>query len=187
MNHPVRVRSALGAGALLCLAGAALAAAMAMAADAPAAAAAAQPGHPPPAQEAALPFANYRDSILDWRADGEQGIWVQGVNRQWYYARFMGPCIGLNFATAVGFRAEPNGQLDKFGFPNFRPATPPIRINPKISENPAESRNSNPPRARLFRVWMIQNCISGAGPGASPAPETVSQDSRFLAGGQSRE
>ena len=27
-----------------------------------------------------------------------------------------------------------------------------IRINPKMSENPADSRNSSPPSARLFRL-----------------------------------
>ncbi len=34
-----------------------------------------------------------------------------------------------------------------------------IRIRPKISEKPAASRNSSPPRARLFSVWTIQNCM----------------------------
>src|SRR5579859_249843 len=34
-----------------------------------------------------------------------------------------------------------------------------MRIRPKISEKPAESRNSRPPRARLFNVWMIQYCM----------------------------
>src|SRR5215831_56454 len=33
-----------------------------------------------------------------------------------------------------------------------------MRIRPKISEKPAASRNSSPPRARLFSVWMIQYC-----------------------------
>src|SRR3989442_1230787 len=33
-----------------------------------------------------------------------------------------------------------------------------IRISPKISEKPAESRNSSAPSARLFSVWMTQNC-----------------------------
>ena len=48
-----------------------------------------------------------------------------------------------------------------------------MRIRPKMSEKPEDSRNSSPPRARLFRVWMTQNCND--------------QDSRFFAGGQSRE
>src|SRR5450631_1174384 len=33
------------------------------------------------------------------------------------------------------------------------------RIRPKISENPDDSRNNNPPSDRLLRPWMIQNCI----------------------------
>src|SRR5581483_11394052 len=37
-----------------------------------------------------------------------------------------------------------------------------MRISPKMSEKPAASRNSSPPSARLFNVWMIQYCIRGA-------------------------
>src|SRR6476620_3187595 len=33
-----------------------------------------------------------------------------------------------------------------------------MRIKPKMSEKPEERRNSKPPKATLFRVWMIQNC-----------------------------
>src|SRR3954467_12848771 len=33
-----------------------------------------------------------------------------------------------------------------------------IRIRPKISEKPDDNRNSRPPKATLFSVWMIQNC-----------------------------
>src|SRR5262249_41144683 len=33
------------------------------------------------------------------------------------------------------------------------------RINPKISENPDDSRNNRPPSERLLRPWIIQNCI----------------------------
>src|SRR5438309_9801900 len=36
-----------------------------------------------------------------------------------------------------------------------------IRIRPKISEKPADSRNSRAPSARLFSVWMTQNCSLG--------------------------
>src|SRR5882672_10359122 len=39
-----------------------------------------------------------------------------------------------------------------------------MRISPKMSEKPAASRNSSPPRARLFSVCMIQYCTKkGAG------------------------
>src|SRR5262249_44353655 len=41
-----------------------------------------------------------------------------------------------------------------------------MRMRPKISENPAASRNSRPPSARLFSVWTIQNCmLEAAGSG----------------------
>src|SRR6266576_2051482 len=33
-----------------------------------------------------------------------------------------------------------------------------MRISPKMSEKPAASRNSRAPSARLFSVWMTQNC-----------------------------
>src|SRR5947207_13067273 len=36
-----------------------------------------------------------------------------------------------------------------------------MRISPKISEKPADSRNSRAPSARLFSVWMTQNCSLG--------------------------
>ena len=59
-----------------------------------------------------------------------------------------------------------------------------IRISPKINENPAASRNSSPPRARLFNVWTIQNCMPTT---SARAPSVAAQGSRFFAGGQSRE
>src|SRR5258708_2747881 len=34
-----------------------------------------------------------------------------------------------------------------------------IRISPKASEKPDESRNRSPPNAMLLSVWMIQNCM----------------------------
>src|ERR1043165_5406157 len=39
-----------------------------------------------------------------------------------------------------------------------------MRISPKMSEKPALSRNSSPPSARLFSVWMTQNCIAEPSP-----------------------
>src|SRR6266478_2598100 len=61
-----------------------------------------------------------------------------------------------------------------------------MRIRPKISEKPAASRNSRPPRARLFRVWMIQYCINERGRKIRPRfLLSELHDSRFLAGGES--
>jgi hypothetical protein len=33
-----------------------------------------------------------------------------------------------------------------------------MRISPKMSEKPAAKRNSRPPSARLFSVWIAQYC-----------------------------
>src|SRR5690242_9552627 len=52
-----------------------------------------------------------------------------------------------------------------------------MRIRPKISENPAESRNSNPPSAKLFTAKISQRLIcatfvrwyQSAGPRSSAA------------------
>ena len=66
-----------------------------------------------PSNEASIPFANH-GGIYNWQADRDQGVWVQDVHRNWYYAKLMGPCIGLNFATAIGFDTHPMGALDKF-------------------------------------------------------------------------
>jgi len=65
------------------------------------------------AVEASIPFANH-GGIRDWEADKDQGLWVQDVHRQWYYAKLMGPCIGLNFAQRIGFDTHPLGRFDKF-------------------------------------------------------------------------
>lgn len=67
---------------------------------------------PKPAQ-AAIPFANLKFSIRDWDANGRDGIWVQDVRRDWYYASFLNPCFGLDFASRVAF-VTPGDRLDRF-------------------------------------------------------------------------
>jgi len=60
-----------------------------------------------------IPFAN-SGGIRDWKADRDQDVWVQDIHRQWYYAKLMAPCIGLNFAETIGFDTRPLGRFDKF-------------------------------------------------------------------------
>jgi hypothetical protein len=68
----------------------------------------------PAAPEVSIPFIGM-GSINDWRADNRQGLWIQDLSRQWYYARTMGPCIGLDFAQTIGIDARPGGTLDRYG------------------------------------------------------------------------
>jgi Family of unknown function (DUF6491) len=68
----------------------------------------------PDAQQASIPFVNH-GSINDWREDGRRGLWIQDSHREWYYARFMEPCWGLEFAETIAFETRPSGTLDHFG------------------------------------------------------------------------
>ena len=52
--------------------------------------------------------------IRDYRPDGDQGIYVEGRNRQWFYADFFSPCRELEFNDRVGFVVEPTGGLNQF-------------------------------------------------------------------------
>jgi hypothetical protein len=94
LKHRSGFRVALGA-ALLAAAGVALASEAA------------------PSSKAYIPFANH-GGIRDWKADRDQGLWVQDIHRQWYYAKLMGPCLGLNFAQTIGFDTHPLGRFDQF-------------------------------------------------------------------------
>ncbi|MBK9251467.1 MAG: hypothetical protein IPM70_05985 [Proteobacteria bacterium] len=68
---------------------------------------------PLPAVQASIPFVDHH-SIRDWQADGKDGLWVQDLRRNWYYAKLLGPCIGLDFALSIGFDTGPSNQFDKF-------------------------------------------------------------------------
>jgi hypothetical protein len=65
------------------------------------------------APQVSIPFVGM-GSINDWRADKRQGLWVQDLHRQWYYARTMGPCLGLDFAQTIGFETRTGDTLDRF-------------------------------------------------------------------------
>jgi len=67
---------------------------------------------PEPAQ-ASIPFADH-GGIYDWHADRDRGLWVQDNHRDWYYAKLLAPCCGLDFANAIGFVTKPPGQFDRF-------------------------------------------------------------------------
>ena len=97
----------------LTLTGSALALPTANAADAPAAPPALAGNSTSAPQEGSIPFA--RRNIFDWVADGDKGIWVQAIGRQWYYGTFLSPCLELQFRNGVGFRFGPSGELDKWG------------------------------------------------------------------------
>ena len=65
-------------------------------------------------EETSIPFAAMDQSIHDWQANGQEGLWIQDVHRDWYYARTLGPCIGLDWAVGIGIETR-GSQLDRFG------------------------------------------------------------------------
>jgi len=64
--------------------------------------------------ETSIHFINLPDSIMGWQANGEDGLWIQDMRKQWYYARIMAPCNGLEFAVELGFKNRGLNQLDRF-------------------------------------------------------------------------
>lgn len=81
--------------------------------------AAAQPVAPGPSEStvppgrAAIHFVEY-GGIRNWRADDDDALYIEALNRKWYKATFFGPCIGLRFATSVGFVSDSGGSVDRF-------------------------------------------------------------------------
>jgi hypothetical protein len=67
-----------------------------------------------PKEEVSIPFVGLGHTIRDWRADKDQGLYIQDLRKDWYYARLMAPCIGLDWATSIGFKTGPGSSLDRF-------------------------------------------------------------------------
>ncbi|WP_298674842.1 DUF6491 family protein [uncultured Sphingomonas sp.] len=83
-------------------------AALALIASAPAFAA-----QPKDAKEASVPFVNH-GTIDDFRADGDQGVYLRANGFNWYYARLMGPCTQLPFVEHIGVETRGIDTLDRF-------------------------------------------------------------------------
>ena len=67
-----------------------------------------------PAVQASIPFIDHHN-LRDWQADGREGLWIQDQRRSWYYAKLLGPCIGLDWAITIGFdTGGGSAQLDRF-------------------------------------------------------------------------
>ena len=53
-------------------------------------------------------------TIRNWRADGENGIWIQDRSKNWYYGTFATRCRDVDFAQAIGVDTRGAGRLDRF-------------------------------------------------------------------------
>jgi hypothetical protein len=98
---------------------------------------------PAPAKpaEASIPLANH-GGILDWRADGSRGMWIEASSGHWFYASFSSQCTTLPIAIGLKFVPEPSGVLSRWSsirlehnrrcfFRTLQPsAAPPKRAEP---------------------------------------------------------
>lgn len=63
--------------------------------------------------ESSITFPN-NATIKNWRADGEDGIWVQDRKGDWYYGKFAVLCRNADFALAIGIDNRGTSTLDRF-------------------------------------------------------------------------
>lgn len=56
--------------------------------------------------------ANHPD-MLNWVADGEQGLWIQAGNSKWFYARFADVCTGLQSINSLVFETGGSNRVDR--------------------------------------------------------------------------
>ena len=51
--------------------------------------------------------------LRNWLADGVRGLWIQGGNSEWFYARFSAACHGLNSTNSIVFYTGSSGNIDR--------------------------------------------------------------------------
>ncbi len=64
--------------------------------------------------ETAIPFVR-SNGILEWRAAGDEALYIQGNSGGWYFVRTMSPCTRLKTAITLGFITSAGDQLDRYG------------------------------------------------------------------------
>jgi hypothetical protein len=66
--------------------------------------------------EARIAFASSSgiQNFVARREASEDILYVEGLGRTWYRARFLGPCRDIQFANALGFETRATNSLDRF-------------------------------------------------------------------------
>lgn len=98
-------------------------------------------------EEASIAFANQRSAIRSFQADGREGLWVESGLGEWYYARFLAPCIGVDNAVRLGFDTGNSDRFDRFSHvivPNERERCAIISFT-KSDPPPDGDRRTNDP------------------------------------------
>ena len=67
------------------------------------------PDKAPVREEVRIPFASF-GGIRNFRAVGDDVVYLEGTHRRWYRAELNGPCINLPAALRIGFDTRYNGS-----------------------------------------------------------------------------
>ena len=51
--------------------------------------------------------------IRNFEADGDKGIWIEDIQRRWYYGAFKGRCTRLERARGLGYDTGGSSRFDK--------------------------------------------------------------------------
>lgn len=51
--------------------------------------------------------------IRNFEADGDKGIWIEDLQRRWYYGVFKGRCARLENARGIGYDTGGSSKFDK--------------------------------------------------------------------------
>ncbi len=65
-------------------------------------------------EEVFIPFANQRSAVTGWQADGREGVWIESGRGDWYYAKFLAPCQGIDNTVRLGFDTGTSDRIDRF-------------------------------------------------------------------------
>jgi hypothetical protein len=52
--------------------------------------------------------------LQSFEADGNAGIWLQGLHGHWYYGKFSSNCPGVKFTNKIGYDVGGGAVFDKF-------------------------------------------------------------------------
>lgn len=75
----------------------------------------AQTAAPETGKPASIPFIRF-NTLRDFEADSDKGVYLQDQQRRWYYASVVGPCTALPFAVKIGVDTRFAGDtLDSTG------------------------------------------------------------------------
>jgi len=65
----------------------------------------------PPPEEARIPFAGFR-SIHSFHPVGDEVVYLQDQQRDWYRATLTGPCFNIGTAVRIGLDTRPGDTVD---------------------------------------------------------------------------